>query len=245
MIATLLKKTLQGIQGRHILDVGPGYGEFSRVAALQIKASEITYIDCDPDVLKWQTKACLEYGIHATFIEDIVTPEVINRLGETYDLILCQEVLEHLPHPDQVVKALAGKLSRNGRLILTVPTKLSERWLRLINPSYMRNEPFGHIQEFGRKDISHLLKHADLTVVRIIPTQPHYFVGHTWLFGTRMKVDGSTGRVNPEGWKNKVFVTVTKWSFRFFKLTGIGIWGRLLPRNYFVMAQRSENENCP
>lgn len=40
---------------------------------------------------------------------------------ETFDNILCTEVLEHLPYPDKAIKELSRVLKGNGRLILTAP----------------------------------------------------------------------------------------------------------------------------
>lgn len=41
--------------------------------------------------------------------------------GESFDYILCTEVLEHVPYPDRAVKEFRRVLKKGGKLILTVP----------------------------------------------------------------------------------------------------------------------------
>lgn len=45
----------------------------------------------------------------------------IPEKSETFDLILCAEVFEHLPRPDEAVRELARLLKSGGRLVVTAP----------------------------------------------------------------------------------------------------------------------------
>ena len=121
-------------------------------------------------------------------------------------------------------------------MIVTVPTKVSERILKFINPSYMRDEPHGHVNEFDGKDIMSLLREEHLSILTFIPTQPHYFLSHIWLFGSRMKIEGSTGKILTGGIRGRIFGIITFWGRKFFMLTGPEFWGRIFPRNYFIVA---------
>lgn len=47
---------------------------------------------------------------------DIYTP-----VNESYDIILCTEVLEHLEHPAQAIAAMLESLAPEGTMVLTVP----------------------------------------------------------------------------------------------------------------------------
>ena len=71
-----------------------------------------------------------------------------------------------------------------------------------------------------------------------LPTQPHYFIAHTWFFGTRMRVEESTGKILTKGIRGFVSRKLFKLSKTLFRATGFDRWGRLLPRNYFVVAER-------
>jgi SAM-dependent methyltransferase len=236
MIEGLLQKYLQGKQAATVLDVGPGYGRFSRVAARVTGATKIVYVDCSRSVLDWQTEECRKAGIETEELQIVLDAGSVSALRGPYDLILCQEVLEHLVDAEQVLKVLAGRLSRGGCVVITVPTRHSERWLKRINPSYMSDEPHGHVREFDESGLRGLLDSAGLVPVVFVPTQPHYFLGHTWVFGTRMQVEGSTGDVVTQGFRRFVSGRLTEYSRRFFLATGAGFWGRILARNYFVIA---------
>lgn len=52
------------------------------------------------------------------FVSDATDIPVEN---ESYDAILCTEVIEHVPNPDMVIKEIARILRKGGKLILTAP----------------------------------------------------------------------------------------------------------------------------
>lgn len=243
MMELLLKKYLEGFSAETILDVGPGYGNFSRVAAHVTGATQITFLDYNPSILAWQADECKKVALTPECLTMSLNVADLSKLDGTYDLILCQEILEHLLNAEEVLTTLVQRLSINGRIVVTVPTKRSEQWLKRLNPHYMRNEPYGHVREFDEHTLREILKKAGLSLLVFIPTQPHYFVVHTWIFGSRMKVEGSTGKVISSDIRNLVADRLMVVSKRFFMLTGFERWGRLLPRNYFVIATRGYHGN--
>jgi hypothetical protein len=83
-----------------------------------------------------------------------------------------------------------------------------------------------------------LRRSARLRTLVLVPTQPHYFVFHSWMAGSRMQVEWSTGRIVSRGIRRAVGKRLLAWSRAFFLLTGPDRWGRLLPRNYFLIAGR-------
>jgi SAM-dependent methyltransferase len=238
MIEFLLTEHLKHIHARNILDVGPGYGDFSRIAARLTGARHITYLDCNEAILQWQKAACEKAGITSEELAVNLDMDSLTDVKGRYDLILCQEVLEHLSNAEEVLSFLIKHLNKGGHAVITVPTKSSERWLKRINPAYMRDEPHGHVREFDESALRKLLSSAGLVPITFVPTQPHYFIGHTMLFLTRMKVEGSTGRVLTGGFRGFVLKFFSKGIKRFFMLTGPYWWGRVLSRNYFVVAQK-------
>ncbi len=237
MIEDLIRKELAGVHAERILDIGPGYGDFSRVSAEVTGASEIIFIDTNADVLRFQEEECRRLGFGARSILMTIGKDPLAEEG-MFDLVHCQEVLEHLQDPGTLLASLVGRMKPGARMIVTVPTACSERWLRLLNPGYMKNEPHGHVQEFTEPSLRQLLTGAGLEIVKFSPAQPHYFVAHTWLFGTRMAIDGSTGKILTRGVRGAVLGRLTSWSRTFFGATGIGFWSKVFPRNYFVLARR-------
>ncbi len=237
MIEYLIEKHLRGARARKILDVGPGYSNFSRLAARITGATSITYLDFDKAVLDYQAAECRKVKVAADFISVALEADDLSRIKGSYDIIHCQELLEHLPNAKEVFFELRKLLAPGGRMIVTVPTKVSERILKFVNPSYMKNEPHGHVNEFNRESITGLIRGAGLSVTTFVPTQPHYFLSHIWLFGSRMKIEGSTGKILTGGIRGRIFGIITSWSRKFFMLTGPEFWGKLFPRNYFIVAE--------
>jgi SAM-dependent methyltransferase len=239
MISFFMEKHLHEFSARTLLDIGPGYSSFGLLAARLTGAQAISILDFDQSVIDWQTA---EYGhahVGVASVCNLLTVETIARLSGCYDLILCQEVLEHLPNAEEILTALGEKLAVNGRIVVTVPTKVSERWLKWLNPSFMVNEAHGHVRQFDENALRDMLKTAGLSPIVFVPTQPHFFLSHTWLFGTRMQVESSTGKVSTKGVRSAVFHRLNTYGRRFFMATGPEFWGRQFPRNYFVVATRN------
>ena len=236
MIDNLIRQHLEGFSARRILDVGPGYSAFSRTAAVTTGAEEITYLDFDQKVLAWQLEEARSAGIRAVAVTLRLDETGLADLPGPFDIIHCQEVLEHLPNAPAVAAALRQQLSESGRMIITVPSRLSERWLKFLNPAYMKDEPFGHVNQYDRRGLLKLLTDAGLTPIVVIPTQPQYFIAHTWFYGSRMQSEPSSGKVLTGGVRGAIFSRLIRGSRWFFEKTGPSFWGGLLPRNYFVVA---------
>ena len=236
MIESLLTEYLRDIKAENILDVGPGYSNFARLAASVTGARSIAFVDCNTDVLTWQKNQNDKASLRSVLFPMSLGRDELEELHGTYDLILCQEVLEHLLDPGMVLCALVRHLSTDGRIVITVPTKISERWIKRINKNYMKNEPHGHVQEFDKQGLTHLLARSGQRPTVFLPAQPHYFVAHTWVFGSRMEVEGSSGKNLTRGWRLVVARTIFVLAWTLFRLTGLKWWSRLLPRNYFVIA---------
>ncbi len=239
MIDYLITKYLKGYTAKSILDIGPGYANFSLAAARVTRADQITYIDCDLSVLNWQITECQKEGLEAKSILMLLSRESIQNLEDKYDLILCQEVLEHLNDAEDVLFALTQRLSDRGKIIITVPTKASEKWLRFLNPNYMKKGSFcGHVRDIDRSDLLRILDSAGLIPLIILSTQPHYFIFHTWLFAMRAPVDAATGRLLSTGIRTKIGIKLLLITKKLFMMTNMHWWGKRLPRNYFVIAQK-------
>ena len=244
MIEQHLRDNLRGFSATRILDVGPGYNNFSRIAAEVTGAQELAYMDYDEDILTWQVKRSKREHYAAQAIRITLGVDELAALPGEYDLILCQEVFEHLTDAEEVLKALVKHLSQKGRIVVTVPTRCSERWLKLLNPSYMKDEPYGHVREFDERGLRCFLQQANLKLLVFLPTQPHYFVAHTWLFGSRMHVEGSSGRILTGGVRGFIFGIIHKYTGKLFSLAPLW-WGKLLPRNYFVIAEKADRAAIP
>lgn len=239
MIPHLMRKHLGSLRGNSVLELGPGYGDNGRIAASIIHASRITYMDCDQEVLKYQTTRNDGNGLIGEIRHSELSPESLREIPGEYDLILCQEVLEHLSSPQAILVALGPKLAEAGRLVVTVPTAVSERAISCIAPGYMKNGPHGHVQRFNKQALNDLLCATGFKVEVCVSTQPHYFLTHLVLFASGVHVEESTGRILQQNERTRIASLILRASRRLFMSTGPDFWGRVFPRNYFVVARRA------
>jgi SAM-dependent methyltransferase len=89
---------------------------------------------------------------------------------ETFDSVICSEVIEHIPGDERVFDELTRVLRPNGRLILGTPDYDRWRW-RALEWVYRKAAPGGyadeHITQYGQAGLRALLEKRGLAVERI------------------------------------------------------------------------------
>lgn len=101
-----------------VLDAGAGRGQYREFFAHCFYETQ----DFGKEIGTQGQYAKLDYTCDIT---DISVPD------ETFDVVLCTEVLEHLPEPIRAVKELARILKPGGKFLLTAPLG-----------SYLHQEPY-------------------------------------------------------------------------------------------------------
>ena len=104
------------IDGLKVLDVGCGGGLLAE--ALDAKGANVTAIDvtdANIEVAKLHAKK-MQVDINYKLItaEDLAKKE-----SESYDVVSCLEVIEHVPDPGQLIKACADLLKPGGQMFLS------------------------------------------------------------------------------------------------------------------------------
>lgn len=109
-----IDKCAGGLKGKKAVDVGCGGGILTE--ALAVKGAQALGIDMAADVLEAArahgktSKLKIEYRKAAA--EDLAREQ-----AGAFDLVCCLEMLEHVPHPEQVVSACA-RLARPGGTVM-------------------------------------------------------------------------------------------------------------------------------
>ncbi len=142
--------------GQSILDVGCGTGLITRL----IHSENVTALDINPWALeraKINTK-----GRSVAFVlgdaEDIPFP------ANTFDIVVCTEMLEHLVKPDLALQGIHRILKPGGQFIGSVPSKsVIWKYRKLLSSTSPVQEPFHN--NFTVKEFAQLLN--DFKIVAI------------------------------------------------------------------------------
>ncbi len=108
-----IRRLAKQVPGRRFLDVGCNVG--FAVEAARLAGFTSTGIDVDPHAVSLARAQFPEASFHAGAVEAMV------ETGETFDLVHCSEVIEHLPDVRQFARALADLTRPGGALFLTTP----------------------------------------------------------------------------------------------------------------------------
>lgn len=141
--------------GDTLLDVGCGSG----VSLLEAKAlgAGAFGIEADPNVKP--IAAVLGLNVHFGSLQDRPFPE------QSFDLVVMNQVIEHLPDPDLALQTLRERLAPNGRMVLVFPNTAS-LWRRLSGSRWINWHIPYHLHHFDRKNFQRMVKHCGLEVVR-------------------------------------------------------------------------------
>jgi SAM-dependent methyltransferase len=114
----------RGFRGKRVLDVGSAYGGFL-VAAAHAGARGLVGLDVDPKLLDLARLLLADHQVEAQLeVADITDTTLPDRLG-TFDIVFCNDVLEHVQDLDSTARNLAGLLKTKGRLFLEIPNGMA------------------------------------------------------------------------------------------------------------------------
>jgi SAM-dependent methyltransferase len=188
----LLQKYESSIKGMSLLDYGCGRGETMKLATdLGMQA---TGTDMDPE--------CVELSSRYGRAEVLNLADPVSQFGEnSYDVVACFHVLEHVPSPVETLQALR-RIARKY-VLLAVPNLSA--FHDLLRPSkwfYPVNE--GHLQSWDHAHFKNLVeRHGNLEVIDwafdtvIIPPISNIIVR---FFGQKIAIRLETGlfkRIHP------------------------------------------------
>ena len=115
--------------GRRVLDVGCAYGGFL-VAAREAGASRVVGVDIDPKLIDLARLQLDDHHVAGELaIEDITSDGVADRWGR-FDLVLCNDVIEHVVDPLRCAANLARLLRPAGKVFLEIPNGRAVDFMR-------------------------------------------------------------------------------------------------------------------
>ncbi len=149
-----------------VLDVGCGEGFVAKSLMAARPGLDYMGIDPDPQAIELARAMCPQARFDQASVEDLPLDE-----SKQFDLVLCIEVLEHLPDPEEALRKLAS--SSRKYVLLSVPW---EPWFilgNLLRGKHLKtwgNHP-EHINHWSRrKFVGFAARHVD--VVRSAVSYP-------------------------------------------------------------------------
>ena len=127
------------LQGRRVLDVGCGYGAFSRLA--RKRGAHVVSCDIAKNLVLGTSATAVSHGV----VGDACA---LGFRDESFATIISSEMVEHVARPVDAVKELARVLEPGGLLVITTPNR---RWQSVVRTaSRLRLRPFHGLENFLR-----------------------------------------------------------------------------------------------
>lgn len=109
------------LRRKRVIDVGSGYG--GMLISMAEQGADVMGIEIDPERARMGKQRLKELGLEVPYLEgDICEPGIESRLG-TFDVVVCQDVLEHVLDPTSVIRALCTMLKPGGVIYIQIPNK--------------------------------------------------------------------------------------------------------------------------
>jgi 2-polyprenyl-3-methyl-5-hydroxy-6-metoxy-1,4-benzoquinol methylase len=145
--------------GQKVLDIGSG----SCLSLLELRhmGLEAWGVEADPNVREVARR--FGFNVHVGSIHDEPFP------GQSFDLIVLNQVIEHVPDPEALLRKVKQRLNPGGRVVLSFPNAAS--WQRRLTGRRWINwhVPY-HQHHFNRHSFEKLAERAGFEVVGRIRT---------------------------------------------------------------------------
>ena len=125
------------IKGKRILDVGCGGGILCESLALE--GAEVVGIDLAEAGLEVAKLHLLESGLDVNY-QKITAEEFAESNAETFDIVTCMEMLEHVPEPSSIIKSCSKLAKPQGRVFFsTINRNPKSYFFAIVGAEYVLN----------------------------------------------------------------------------------------------------------
>uniref|UniRef100_UPI003899117E bifunctional 2-polyprenyl-6-hydroxyphenol methylase/3-demethylubiquinol 3-O-methyltransferase UbiG n=1 Tax=Methylobacillus arboreus TaxID=755170 RepID=UPI003899117E len=126
-----------GLAGKRVLDVGCGGGILSE--SMSERGAEVTGIDLGEKALKVAQLHQYESGAKVDY-RLISVEDLAKEAPESFDVVTCMEMLEHVPDPAAVVRACATLVKPGGKVFFSTINRNPKAYLfAVVGAEYVLN----------------------------------------------------------------------------------------------------------
>jgi 2-polyprenyl-3-methyl-5-hydroxy-6-metoxy-1,4-benzoquinol methylase len=149
-------------KGMRVLDYGCGAG-YSLVEMTEL-GIECYGIEADPNVKEIGEK--LSLALHVGTLDDFPFKHI------KFDLIILNQVLEHIANPEALILELKSLLTHDGSIVISVPNANSI-YSKLFKSMWINWHIPYHIHHFNKISLAKLIEICDLKIVKAITVTPN------------------------------------------------------------------------
>lgn len=117
------------LAGRSVVDVGCGGGLLAE--AMARAGARVTGLDLASDLLDVARLHAIETGTRVDYRLESAETHAATHAGQ-YDVVTCMEMLEHVPDPAAVVRALATLVRPGGQVFVSTINRNPRAWLQAV-----------------------------------------------------------------------------------------------------------------
>lgn len=201
--------------GKRVLEVGCGVGTNIRMLNKLLPASmdvEFQGVDISPKAIQEAAEYSKKEGIRKAFFE-VGKAEDLKYDAGVFDIVICTEVLEHLPGPKVAISEMYRVLKKGGCAIITTPNgtnvfrrlvgkrikKRLESEVEILDPHELRDDSYGHISVLGSRELLRMSRETGFKIEHICKESMVHggpiFDRHQVLFAIILIVDSILDRI--------------------------------------------------
>ncbi len=155
------------LSGKTILDVGCGGGILSE--SMAVKGARVTGIDLGEKALKVAQLHGLETGVEVNY-RLIEIEQLAQEMPESFDVVTCMEMLEHVPNPASIILACSRLVKPGGSVFFSTINRNPKAYLlAVIGAEYILNMLPRGTHDYAKfikpSELSNWARNADLSLV--------------------------------------------------------------------------------
>lgn len=177
-------KERANLKGKKVLDIGCGGGILTE--ALSEAGAEVIGIDASPQTIGVAMSHANSVNSKATYLESTVEDFISKNQSDSFDVITCLEMLEHVPAPDKIIESCCALLKDKGDIFLSTINRNPRSYLfAVIGAEYILNLLPKGTHEYSKfikpSELAGWIRDSGLTLKETTGLSYNPITDHYWL----------------------------------------------------------------
>ena len=174
---------LAPLKGKQVLDVGCGGGILADSMAR--RGAQVLGIDLAGKALKVAQLHAIEAETQGVNYREVSAEDLASEQPETYDVVTCMEMLEHVPDPSSVVRACSALVKPGGWVFFSTINRNPKAWLfAVVGAEYVLNMLPRGTHEYAKfirpSELARYAREAGLTEREMRGLEHNPITGRYW-----------------------------------------------------------------